>query len=406
MKIVIAPSGFKESLSAEECAVIIGKGVRNILPHAHITELPLGDGGEGFTRTMMSATKGHLYPVVVTGPVGKPVDSHFGIFTNQSGQRVAVIEMAAAAGLRLVPRDRRNPFATTTYGVGELIRAALDAGIDRILIGNGDSGTNDGGVGAALALGVRLLKADGTSIEPTGTGLNELARVDLSERDKRLDRVPIDVACNITNILCGPRGVAQVYGPQKGATPEQVVAMAAALEHYAAILERDTHIDVRYMPGGGASGGLGAGLHALLGAKLHSRFDIVFDYFRLEEALQQADLVITAEGGINFQTPNGKIPSEVARRAKKYNLPVMAIAGSLNQGARLNYGVGIDAIFSILREPTTLEDAIRNAPRLLEKCAENIMRTLLVGKRIGRRLDKTLRQQNQEDSVRFARLAA
>ncbi len=398
LKIVIAPSGFKESLSAEEAAKIIAKGVRNILPDALIAEVPLGDGGEGFTRTMMSATGGKIHKVPATGPTGKPIESHFGIFTDDDGKQVAVLEMAAAAGLSLVPKDERDPFATTTYGVGELIRAALDAGVDKILIGNGDSGTNDGGAGAAQALGVKLLKDDGGDIERSGTGLKDLARIDLSGRDERLDRVQMDVACNIKNILCGEKGVARVFGPQKGATDEQVEEMSDTLDRYAEIIKRDMGKDVAEMPGGGASGGLGAGLHALLGAKLHSRFDIVFKYFKLDEALDDADLVITAEGGINFQTPNGKIPSEVARRAKERNLPALAIAGSLNKGARDNYEIGIDAIFSILREPSTLEEAIEIAPELLEKCAENVMRTLLVGKALGEKLHKTLRQQNADDT--------
>jgi len=398
IKIVIAPSGFKESLSAEEAAKIIAKGVRNILPDALITEVPLGDGGEGFTRTMMSATGGKIHKVPATGPTGKPIESHFGIFTDDDGKKVAVLEMAAAAGLSLVPKDERDPFATTTYGVGELIKAALDKGVGKILIGNGDSGTNDGGAGAAQALGVKLLKDDGDDIERSGTGLKHLARINLSGRDERLDKVQFDVACNIKNILCGEKGVARVFGPQKGATDEQVEQMSDALDNYAKIIKRDCGKDVAKMPGGGASGGLGAGLHALLGAKLHSRFDIVFKYFKLDEALENADLVITAEGGLNFQTPNGKIPSEVARRAKERNLPVLAIAGSLNKGARDNYEIGIDAIFSILREPCTLEDAIENAPELLEKCAENVMRTLLVGKALGGKLHKTLTQQNASDA--------
>jgi len=382
MKVVIAPSGFKESLSAEEAAKIIAKGIRNILPDAEIAEVPLGDGGEGFTKTMMSATGGRIYKVPATGPTGKRIESHFGIFTDEDGKKVAVLEMAAAAGLSLVPKDQRNPFATTTYGVGELIKAALDKKVDKILLGNGDSGTNDGGAGAAQALGVKLLRKNGKDIEGTGTGLKHLAKIDLSERDGRLNDVKIDVACNIKNILCGEKGVARVFGPQKGATEKQVEEMSAALDRYAEIIKRDTGKDVADMPGGGASGGLGAGLHALLGAELHSRFDIVFKYFKLDEALKDADLVITAEGGLNFQTPNGKIPSEVARRAKKLGLPVLAIAGSLNKGARDNYAIGIDSIFSILREPCTLEEAIGNAPELLEKCAENVMRTLLVGKQL------------------------
>jgi glycerate kinase len=386
LKIVIAPSGFKESLSAEDSAEIIAKGIRNILPDAEITEVPLGDGGEGFTRTMMSAAGGKIHKVPATGPTGKKIESHFGIFTDDDGKKVAVLEMAAAAGLSLVPKDKRNPFETTTYGVGELIKAALDAKVDKILVGNGDSGTNDGGAGAAQALGVKLLDKDGKDIERSGAGLKDLAKIDLSERDERLNSVKIDVACNIKNILCGEKGVARVFGPQKGATPEQVEEMSDTLDNYAKIIRRDCGKDVAKMPGGGASGGLGAGLHALLGAELHSRFDIVFKYFKLDEALENADLVITAEGGLNFQTPNGKIPSEVARRAKQRNLPVLAIAGSLSEGATDNYEIGIDAIFSIVREPCTLEEAIENAPELLEKCAENVMRTLLVGKELGRKL--------------------
>lgn len=385
MKIVIAPSGFKESLSAEEAAKLIAKGIRNILPDAEIAEVPLGDGGEGFTQTMMSATGGEIFKVPATGPTGDKIESYFGIFENDKGEKVAVLEMAAAAGLSLVPKDQRNPFATTTYGVGELIKAALDKEVDRMLVGNGDSGTNDGGAGAAQALGVKLLQENGKDIERSGTGLKKLAKIDLSGRDERLGKVRIDVACNIKNILCGEKGVARVFGPQKGATPEQVEEMSATLDKYAEIIKRDAGKDVREMPGGGASGGLGAGLHALLGAQLHSRFDIVFDYFKLDEALENADLVITAEGGINFQTPNGKIPSEVARRAKERDLPVLAIAGSLNKGARDNYEIGIDSIFSILREPCTLEEAVENAPELLEKCAENVMRTMLLGIKMGRK---------------------
>ena len=386
LKIVIAPSGFKESLSAEEAAKIIAKGVRNILPDAEIAEVPLGDGGDGFTRTMMSATGGKIHKVPATGPTGKKIESHFGIFTDDGGMKVAVLEMAAAAGLSLVPKDKRNPFETTTYGVGELIKAALDKGVDKILLGCGDSGTNDGGAGAAQALGVKLLKSNGNDIEQSGSGLKDLAKIDLSNRDERLGKVKIDVACNIKNILCGAKGVARVFGPQKGATAEQVEEMSDALDKYAEIIRRDVGKDVREMPGGGASGGMGAGLHALLGAQLHSRFNIIFKYFNLDEALKVADLVITAEGGINFQTPNGKIPSEVARRAKKYDLPVIAIAGTVNDGWEKNYEVGIDAMFSILSEPLTLEEAIENAPELLEQCAENVIRTVLIGgKLISRR---------------------
>jgi glycerate 2-kinase len=312
------------------------------------------DGGEGFTSALVKVTGGELRSVQITGPTGEPVDSHFGILGGDKAS-TAVVGVAAAAGLRLVPKDKRDPLRTTTYGVGELIKTALDAGAEHILLGCGDSGTNDGGAGAAQALGVRLLKADGLPIGRGGAALAELDRIDLSDRDERLNRVRIDVACNMQNILCGEQGVARVFGPQKGASQEVIERLERALEHYARVIERDVGRNVRLMPGGGASGGTGAGVHALLGAALHPRCDVIFQYFKLDEALKGADLVLTAEGGVDFQTPRGKIPAEVARRAKQRGLPVMAIAGRIGKGAAVNYECGIDAMFSILSGPCTLE---------------------------------------------------
>lgn len=380
MRIVIAPSGFKESLSAEEVAAAIAQGVRRASPTAKIIELPLVDGGEGFSKTLVNITGGSLYPVTVTGPVGQPVDAHIGLLGG-SGPRTAVLEMAAAAGLRLVPRDQRNPLVTTTYGVGELIKAALDLDVDRILIGCGDSGTNDGGAGMVEALGGRLLRADGVPIARGGGGLLDLARIDLSHLDPRLRRVQIDVACNMHNILCGPRGVAYVFGPQKGATNAQINLLATALERYAAIIKRDIGIDVRLMPGGGASGGLGAGLHALLGARLHNRYAIVMEYLDLDRILMSADLVITAEGSLDGQTPYGKIPAEVARRAQDYRVPVIALAGTIGNGAAMNQQYGISAYTSILSRPMTLEEAIAEAFDLVAAQAEQVMRMIMVGRR-------------------------
>ncbi|MDP9371268.1 MAG: glycerate kinase, partial [Chloroflexota bacterium] len=318
--IVIAPSGFKESLDADEVADCIARGILRALPDADIRKAPLVDGGEGFAKALVAATDGELRPLTVTGPTGESVEAHFGILGGD-GPRTAVLEMAAAAGLRLVPAGLRDPLRTTTHGVGELIAAALDAGAERILVGCGDSGTNDGGAGMAQALGVRLLRADGEPIGRGGTALADLDRIDLTGRDQRLERVRIDVACNWHNLLCGESGVARVFGPQKGASHETVERLAAALERYAAIIERDLDVDVREMPGGGASGGLGAGLHALLGATLHPRYDIVMEYLAIDDLLADADLAFTAEGGIDFQTPRGKIPAEVARRAAPHGVP-------------------------------------------------------------------------------------
>ncbi|HEY9858337.1 MAG TPA: glycerate kinase [Candidatus Obscuribacterales bacterium] len=381
LRILIAPSGFKESLEADEVADCIATGILRALPDATIQKAPLVDGGEGFTKALVGATGGSLHSLTVTGPTGQPVESHFG-FLGGEGTKTAVLEMAAAAGLRLVPPNARNPLLTTTYGVGELIKAALDAGAERILVGCGDSGTNDGGAGMAQALGVRLLDASGQELGQGGNELMRLASIDLRDRDPRLEQVQIDVACNWHNLLCGPKGVARVFGPQKGASPETVEQLATALDRYAAVIERDLGINVGEMPGSGASGGLGTGLHALLGATLYPRYEIVMQYLELDSLLQNTDLVITAEGSIDFQTPRGKIPVEVAQRAKRHNLPVIAIAGSIGEDARINFDHGIDSFSTILKEPCTLPEAISNACDLLTYAAERVMRLILVGQQL------------------------
>ena len=378
MRVLIAPSGFKESLDAKEVADCIEDGVLNVLPGAKVIRAPMVDGGEGFTRALVEATGGTLHPLTVTGPVGTPVESYFGILGGD-GPRTAVLEMAAAAGLRLVPRDLRDPSGTTTYGVGELIRAALDAGAERILVGCGDSGTTDGGAGMAQALGIRLLDSAGNDLGRGGAELARLARLDLSGRDPRLNAVPVDVACNWHNLLCGPKGVARVFGPQKGASPEAVERLAAALDNYADVIGRELGLDVREMPGGGASGGLGTGLGALLGATLYPRYEIVSRYLEIESLLGDVDLVFTAEGGIDFQTPKGKIPAEIARRAKRYGLPVVAIVGTVGKDARINHDHGIDAYVSILQSPSTLEQAMQDACDLVTVCAEDVMRLIMMG---------------------------
>lgn len=381
LRILVAPSGFKESLDAEQVAECIARGIRRAEPAAEVWQAPLVDGGEGFTKTLVRATGGTLHHVTVTGPVGAPVEAHFGFLGGvDGGPRIAILEMAAAAGLRLVPRGMRDPLATTTYGVGELIRHALDHGAERILLGCGDSGTNDGGAGAAQALGVRLLDDAGREIERGGAALVRLKRIDLSGRDARLDRVQIDVACNWHNVLCGAQGVARVFGPQKGASPETVERLAASLDCFANVIQRDLGTDVREAPGSGASGGLGAGLQALLGATLYPRYQIVMRYLDIDRRLQEADLVFTAEGGIDFQTPRGKIPAEVARRAKQYRLPVIALAGTIGRDAQVNYEHGIDAFASILDAPRTLDDAIDHAAELLTECAERVTRTVMIGR--------------------------
>jgi glycerate 2-kinase len=383
LNILIAPSGFKESIDAEQVSDCIDRGLRRALHDVRIFKAPLVDGGEGFTKTLVAATGGTLHHLEVTGPVGQKVNAHFG-FLGKTKTKTAVLEMAAAAGLRLVPTDLRNPMVTTTYGVGELIKAALDAGAERILVGCGDSGTNDGGAGMAQALGVRLLDEHGEEIGLGCSELIKLKHINNSQRDPRLDRVQIDVACNWHNVLCGFQGVARVFGPQKGASPETVDQMELALEHYATKISTDLGIDVRNMPGSGASGGLGTGLHALLGANLYPRYEIVMQYLDIDELIPKVDLVITAEGCIDFQTPRGKIPAEVAKRAKLYELPVIALVGKIGEGADINLYNGIDYYTSILSYPCQLNEAIAETATLLTNTAEQIARLLLVGRQIRR----------------------
>ncbi|CAL9597281.1 Glycerate 3-kinase [Streptomyces sp. enrichment culture] len=378
-RVVVAPSGFKESLSAQAAADAITAGVRRVLPRAEIDRVPLVDGGEGTAVALAAGTGGRLVALAATGPLGERIGTHFALLGTRD---TAVVEMAAVAGLSLVPRTLRDPGATTTYGVGELIRAALDTGVRRVLVGCGDSGTSDGGAGALQALGARLLDADGFELPPGGRELTRLARVDPAGLDPRLRDTELLVACNPFNVLCGERGVARVFGPQKGATPAQVEHLSAGLENWAYVLTRDlrpTGLDLRTGPGTGASGGLGAGL-AALGARLLPRFDVLLGQLDLDARLARADLVITAEGALDHQTPRGKIPAEVARRAKLSGRPVLALAGTLGEGA---YDVpGVDACHGILPAPMALAEALTRGAELLTDATERALRMILLGARL------------------------
>lgn len=384
MNILIAPSGFKESLMADTVANSIEKGVRSIIKDACIHKIPVVDGGEGFAKILIEMTNGTLQRVQTTGPVGQPVESYFG-FLGGEPRKTAILEMAATAGLSLVPRDQRNPMVTTTYGLGELVRHALDAGAERILVGCGDSGTNDGGAGMVQALGARLLDKYGRDIALGAAGLLDLHTIDVTNMDPRLQQVQIDVACNPHVQLCGSQGVARVFGPQKGATPGQVEQLDAALTHWGHLIQKFLGKNVIGMNGSGASGGLGAGLAAFLNANLHPRYDIIMQYQRVEDILPQMDLVITAEGAIDFQTPKGKVPAEVARLAKKHGIPVVVLAGTIGKDANNNYDYGIDAFSTILQTPCTLEHAILHCESLIASAAERMLRTIMVGMQMSKR---------------------
>ncbi|GAB2740124.1 glycerate kinase [Salinifilum aidingensis] len=384
MRVLIAPSGFKECLEAEDVAEAIHRGVRRTEPTAAVDVHPVVDGGEGSARQLARATGGELVPVAVTGPTGGPVAAHIALLGPAGplgAAGTAYVELAAAAGLSLVPRHLRDPGATTSRGVGELIRAALDSGAHRVLLGCGDSGVCDGGAGALRALGARVHDAGGTELPPGGAALARVAGIDLSGLDPRLAEAEIELAVNPNNVLCGQRGVARVFGPQKGAGPQLVEQLDAAMRAWARALAARGAGDLAAVAGGGASGGLGAGLAGALGARLRSRFDVFLPESTLDARVAAADLVITAEGSVDASTA-GKVPAEVARRAKRLGTPVIALCGTIGPDAEADLHAGIDAVASILTGPVDLGAAIERAPDLLAGAAARSLRMVMVGRQL------------------------
>ncbi|HFI5325826.1 glycerate kinase [Serratia liquefaciens] len=368
-KVVIAPDSFKESLSALEVAEAIERGFRQIFPQVQYVKLPMADGGEGTVDSMVAATGGEIVRVAVTGPLGQPVQAFYGLLGEGE---TAVIEMAAASGLHLAPKAQRDPRMTTSYGTGELILAALERGVKTIILGIGGSATNDGGAGMMQALGARLLDENRQALPPGGAALAQLAYIDLSGVDPRLQQVSITAACDVDNPLCGANGASAVFGPQKGATPEMVTQLDAALRHYGTLLEQATGREVINAPGAGAAGGMGAALLGMLNARLRPGIEIVIETLQLEEALRDADLVITGEGRLDSQSIHGKTPIGVARVAKRFGLPVIGIAGSLSKDYQVVHQHGIDAAFSVLDRVVSLEEALAEAADNLEVTARNV----------------------------------
>jgi glycerate kinase len=379
MKIVIAPDSFKESLSALAVAKAIESGFREIFPDAEYVTLPVADGGEGTVEAMVAATGGRVVKIKVTGPLGKPLEAFFGLSADES---VAFIEMAAASGLESVPNDQRDPLKTTSYGTGELIRSALDHGVKHCIIGIGGSATNDGGAGMVQALGARLLTKEGKQIGQGGGALEKLDRIDISELDSRIKECRFEVACDVTNPLTGENGASAIFGPQKGATPEMVKQLDGYLAQYARIIQRDLDIDVDKLPGAGAAGGMGAGLHAFCGAELRQGIEIVTDALGLDALVKDATLVITGEGRIDSQSIQGKVPIGVARVAKRYGKPVIGIGGSLTKDVDVVFDHGLDAVFSVLSSVCTLEEALKNAAENLHNTARNIAATIKLAQKM------------------------
>ncbi|MEJ5073348.1 glycerate 2-kinase [Enterobacter ludwigii] len=379
MKIVIAPDSYKESLPACEVAQAIESGFREIFPDAQYVRVPVADGGEGTVEAMIAATHGTVKTSRVTGPLGEPVDAMWGI----SGDGLtAFIEMAAASGLALVPAAQRNPLLTTSRGTGELILHALEQGAKSIIIGIGGSATNDGGAGMVQALGARLSDANGKELTAGGGSLISLNSIDIAGLDPRLAACSLRVACDVTNPLTGDLGASRVFGPQKGATDAMIVELDASLAHYAEVIKKSLHIDVLNVPGAGAAGGMGAALMAFLGAELGRGIEIVTQALNLEEHIHDCSLVLTGEGRIDSQSIHGKVPVGVASVAKKYHKPVIGIAGCLTTDVGVVHQHGIDAVFSVLTQIGTLDEAFRGAFDNIQRASRNVAATLKMGMRL------------------------
>ena len=378
MRIVVAPNAFKGSLSALAAAKAIGDGIRLADPDADLTLVPIADGGDGTVDALVAGADGQHRVLRVRGPLTDPVDADYGVI---DGGKTAVIEMAKAAGLALLPQDKRDPRVTTTYGVGELLQHAHDGGARHFIVGIGGSATNDGGAGMAQALGYHLLDAQGHELPPGGLALQNLARIHVGGVHANWNDAQVDVACDVTNPLTGPSGASAVYGPQKGATPEMVAELDAALKHFAEIIRRDLGVDVEPLPGAGAAGGLGAGLVAFTGARLRPGAEMVMEALKLDDRIKGVDLVITGEGRLDSQTARfGKGPAAVARHARKAGIPVVGLAGGIADEAELR--LLFDGLEATVVEPCTLEDAIAQAEPLLLRAANRVMRLLLAGGRL------------------------
>lgn len=373
MKFVIAPDSFKESLTALEVATAIETGFKRVFPDADYVKLPMADGGEGTVQSLVDATQGKLIECEVTAPLGDKVKSFFGL----SGDgKTAIIEMAAASGLHLVPPEKRNPLLTTSYGTGELIKQALDLGVESFILGIGGSATNDGGVGMLQALGMQCLDSQDKPIGFGGAELANIVKIDVQQLDPRLQQVHIEVACDVNNPLCGECGASAIFGPQKGATPEMVKQLDAALSHFAEIAERDCGKQIRDQAGAGAAGGMGGGLLLLPSVQLKAGIQIVLDRLHLIDYVKDADVVITGEGRIDAQSIMGKTPIGVARTAKQFNKPVIAIAGCLREDYDVVFDHGIDAVFPIIHQLGDLSDILKQGEQNLISTAQNVARVL------------------------------
>ncbi|MBD8037670.1 glycerate kinase [Solibacillus sp. A46] len=372
MNIIIAPDSFKGSLSAVEVSNYIEMGIKQAFRDVKTIKLPVGDGGEGTMDTLVAATGGTKKSLSVTGPLGNQVNASYGVLGDGI---TCVIEMATASGLHLVPNGQLSPLTTTTYGTGELIKHALDEGYKSFVIGLGGSATNDGGAGMLQALGMKLQNQKGEEIKFGGGELNNIHHINLSHFDQRIKECKFLIASDVENPLIGPTGASHVFGPQKGATKEDVIILDENLMHWANMIEATTSITLHEKAGAGAAGGIGGAFQAFFPVEFQRGVDVVLDFIKLNEYLNDAHLVITGEGKVDSQTVYGKTPLGVAQRAKSKNVPTIIIAGSIGKGFESLYEHGVVSVNSIINCPMNLEEAMLHAGELLVSTTEQIVRT-------------------------------
>ena len=382
MKIIIAPDSFKDCLTSPDVAKFIEMGIRNVFPDANIKLVPLADGGEGTVVTLVTATNGKIFHKKVHDPLMREITAHFGVLGDGE---TAVIEMASASGIELLKENERNPWKTTSYGTGELIKHALKKKCRKIIIGIGGSATNDAGTGMLQALGIQFLDANKCEIESGGGALKDLVSIKTDKLDQRLKESKIIIASDVLNPLLGKSGASVVYGPQKGADSNMVIQLDSNLQHFSDVVRQQQGVSVENIPGSGAAGGLGAGILAFLPSEIKQGFDIVKEVVELEKHMQDADLVITAEGKIDSQTAYGKTPAGVAGIAGKYNIPVIAFAGIVDKGINELYKKGFSAIIPIANKPMSIDESIKKAGELLIMAAEQSMRLIQTGKLLSNR---------------------
>ncbi|MCK9414365.1 MAG: glycerate kinase [Prolixibacteraceae bacterium] len=374
MRIIIAPDSFKECLTAIQVATAISEGIRRVVPEAEIISIPVADGGEGTVEAIVAATGGKMIITPSVDALNRPVLSFFGVLGDG---KTAVIEMASASGIEMLTPEERNPFITSTFGTGLLIKAAIEAGFTQIILAIGGSATNDGGAGMAQALGFGLLDKNRKSIGPGGGSLGKLHSIEHSHVHPLLKKAKITVASDVRNPLLGHSGATRVYGPQKGATPEMLETLEFNMAHYSQILQQEFKVDIAEIPGTGAAGGLGAGLMAFCRAEMGSGFELINKLTHLEDHIQQASMVFTAEGKIDSQTAFGKTISGVAQLAKKYHVPVIALAGMFKDDLTELYNQGVTSVFAIGNEPMSLGESKARAKELLSSTSERIMRVVV-----------------------------